>query len=54
MKPVSPSHTHPVGPHPRIHHPTRGTTLTQGVGRRLLVAAPALVLLWLSVLWALQ
>nr|MBL8456353.1 hypothetical protein [Zoogloeaceae bacterium] len=53
MKPVSPAHTHPVGPPTHIH-PTRGTTLTQGVGRRLLVAAPALALLWLSVLWALQ
>ncbi|MBL8444374.1 MAG: hypothetical protein JNK52_10045 [Zoogloeaceae bacterium] len=53
MKPSAQVHAHHREPHTHTHQPTN-TTLTQGVARRLLVAAPALLLLWLLVAWALQ
>lgn len=53
MKPSPQVHVHHREPHTHTHQPAN-TTLTQGVARRLLVAAPALLLLWLLVAWALQ
>lgn len=57
MKPSTQVHAHHREPHTHTHthtHQPANTTLTQGVARRLLVAAPALLLLWLLVTWALQ
>lgn len=53
MKPAAHTHAHSHEPHPHVHD-HRGTTLTQGVARRLLSTAPALIVLWLLLVWALQ